>query len=222
MSAENLGRLIGTLIERFRLGDVGELVGVAFACAGVLFGYYGFTWITSAIPPVGAHQKFWYPATFEDAAILVLLCVVALFAPGMMHLGSPFPAFGGTQQPTAPYLGGGIRSQDGSENARYLAVGCAALAVVVFALCRSQADLAFKGRSSLLQFFAMLPWRWREMSLLSQVGLGANRGACRVWAVARHDRHCRAVPSDGFAPWCWKYRLADCLCRSVVVGRVRA
>ena len=145
-------------------------VAVVFVCAVVLVGWYSITWAAS---PLGMRQTFYYPDAFADSAWLLLLLLASFMIVGGMSVA---PSGSGLLGPPASGPSNfawayGRSGQDGSENARYLALGCAMLAVVGYALARSQAQLT-ASHSSLLQFFAMLPWRWYQLPGQYALGLG--------------------------------------------------
>ena len=149
----------------------------------------------------GCRKAVYYPATLTACGWLVLLAAFAFATPRGQ----------GTEQTAAPLPFGRMRAPDGSENARYLALGLALLAVVALALWRSQKNLASVG-SSLPQFFAglpahsdLLPWPHliglAVLALLAIVGLfrlaTGRRGPLPQTRAARRGRRHFLVPPDG-------------------------
>jgi hypothetical protein len=168
---------------RSRAGILTILALVAVAGLAVL--------VIANAPPHGAAAAgkfYYYPATLAACGWLVLLVVFA------------FMQSGGT-----PPIGGRQRIPDGSENARYLALGVALLAVVALALWRSQKDLASVG-SSLPQFFAALPWHsdllpWPHLIGLAVLALLAVTGVFRAatgWRGPFPKRGLRGAGGDIF------------------------
>jgi hypothetical protein len=133
--------------RRFLLRHAGACLVLACAALLGLTGWYSITW---AATPLGRHATFWRPNTLADCTSLVITvigvfvvvgwCTATPYSPAQLPYARPEP------------------HTDGSQNARYLALGWAMLAVVAFALLRCQIDLATVN-SSLVEFFAMLPYR---------------------------------------------------------------
>lgn len=114
----------------------------------------------AATPP----RQFYYPVALSDSAILALLVIVSLAKAGVV---GPRP------------IG------DGSDQARYVALGFGMLAVVAFALWQAQKELAGVG-SSLPQFFVALPAHWHALPPLALGGLAtlALLAVMGTWRLA--------------------------------------
>lgn len=197
---------------------------IGLIAGGVVWWRFGWSlaWVQHPAPVIAnapplhgaaaAGKLFYYPATLTACGWLVLLAAFAFATPRGQ----------GTEQTAAPLPFGRMRAPDGSENARYLALGLALLAVVALALWRSQKNLASVG-SSLPQFFAGLPAHsdllpWPHLIGLAVLALLAIVGLFRLATGRRGPfpkRGLRGAGGDIFwfllmaGLWLWGAYLPD-------------